>query len=147
MEDIILVLLFYFIATVLSNKKQRGKVPSKRPVPMPRQGGGNGKPVDFEIPRLEGAPPRPSSDGIYQEDAEGEETWQHSEEPDRGYASQDSLAGAGNHEEPGKKASPHAQGDQPTMALTPQTALQAVAWAEILNQPKAHRNRTRAWKR
>lgn len=148
MENIILVILFYFIATVLSDrnrKKKRTSAP-ERPNGIPGKAepsGGAAQPterIEFEIPHLEGAPPLPlpSSGECHEtEDADAQKTvW----ESDTRYMGRES--GEEERKLPhGGNASSSAQPDEKNTVIrfTPQSALQAVAMAEILGRPKAHR--------
>jgi len=146
MENIILIILFYFIATVLSDKKKRRKVPPRPPGPILTQRRGNQKPIGFEIPKLEGAPPQTLPDEEGKEKADEEGSFQMQDDLWKGYPPQESLACADANAESVVETLADVQEKQPASALTPQTALQAIAWAEVLNRPKAHQKRHRRYR-
>ncbi len=148
MENIILVLLFYFIGTMLSSRGKKKRTP---PPGLPEQIPGQGAPekeserrIAFEIPHLEGAPPLPSKtssgEGEGEEDAFlPETTWEpefREEWKDAVEEPQNVLEGNGAKHVPQEQP----DGEHSPIRFTPQNALQAIAMAEILGRPKAYRN-------
>ncbi len=124
-------------------KKKRGRQRGHRPFPIPRE---PSRGRDFEIPQIEGAPsleeePVPSFDSMEQEEREQAsqiflETLQRRKEQ-QGAAS---TAGKMSDIAETGKAS---VGQSAPLQLDPQSALQAMALAEVLGKPKAYRNRRR----
>ncbi len=154
MENILLIIFLYFIATIFSDRNKRKKrrmPPSGPPEQMPQQvprgqdGAAPRRGVDFEIPHLEGAPPVPSADGVYHEE-EDEASGKPAPHPERDlwqeYVERTRHAvlrnGAGSSET-AIEASAGEAGKPHPILMDPQTALQAVALAEVLNRPKAYR--------
>ena len=122
-------------------KKKRDRRKHHRPFPVPREPSGG---RDFEIPQIEGAPsleeePVPSFDSMEQEEREQAsqiflETLQRRKEQ-QGAASK--LGMPSGIAETGKDS----VGQAASLQLNPQSALQAMALAEVLGKPRAYRNR------
>ena len=133
MENIAFAVFLYFLVTVLMGGKKKRKPSPPGQMELPPQPGDREAPrIDFEIPHLEGAPPLPSLDAI-QREAPSSEPPLRQRSPS---AERETL--------PARDAAPVADGQPAGKAcpilLEPQTAMQAIAMAEILNRPKAYRN-------
>ena len=154
MENILLIIFLYFIATIFSDRNKRKKrrmpppgTPEQMPGRVPRGQDGTAprREIDFEIPHLEGAPPVPSADGVYREEEDEiprkpasqpkRNLWQEYAEQGRhaGLRNSAGISGAAMEASAGEAGKPH------PILMDPQTALQAVALAEVLNRPKAYR--------
>lgn len=132
MENIAFAVFLYFLVTMLTGNKKKRKPspPEQRELPPTEDMGASHGGIDFKIPHLEGAPPLPSCDAIRREEA-GPPLQQRTPSTER-----ESCPARGGDPVPGGQP----DGKARPILLEPQTALQAIAMAEILNRPKAYRN-------